>query len=317
MKKALTLLLAVCMIFTLVACGGKEPAETKPAETQPTEPATKEYVLLCTKTDIMQGMQMTPTNMEVWLEEYTTTDEAEAKNAIRASQIETIEYMWTKEAIPGGTILTSAMFTTQVPDGVIPDSPTEGVTYDNHYIGVIDKSGMYVNVSANDITSKFTGTGRSIKVTSVDIMVTDRADGNDKQYTERLTGEYNLKQNNGTLKFSIDESSLDSLGLFSSIEMLVPALVYSEYSECGFSDPIVTITANLDVDGKQQTVVIGGTFAMTIDPNSGLTAMGLLEVVAGLGESGIGGLLGGDGSGLGWLEGLFGGGAGLGDLFGG
>ena len=41
MKKVLTLLLAMCMIFTLVACGGKEPVETKPVET-PTEPQVKE-----------------------------------------------------------------------------------------------------------------------------------------------------------------------------------------------------------------------------------------------------------------------------------
>ena len=234
MKKALTQLLVLCMIFTLAACGEKEPAETKPVETQPTEPAAKEYVLLRTKADIMQGLQMTPDNIAAWFEAYTTTNADEAANAIRWDSRKTIEYLWSKEAIPGGVIVNASMFTTTVPGDVTVNLEAD-LTYDAHYIGVIDKNGLTINVAGVDLLAKLPAgtTGRSISVSEIGIRVLDRAETNpDAEYTSKLTGNYNLKQNQGLLTFKSDSEELD-LGILGSMmgstELLVPALSYAEY----------------------------------------------------------------------------------------
>lgn len=319
MKKVLTLLLALCMIFTLAACGEKEPAETKPVET-PTEPQAKEYVLLRTKADIGPGVQMTPENIDAWFEEYHTTDATEAANAIRWTSKDVIQYQWTKEAIPGNSLVDFTMFTTKVPDGVLPDDLEQELTYDTQYVGMITKDGMTINVAAADLLAKLPAgtTGKAIKVDAIAIEVTDRDQGNtDALYAETLLGSYNMKQSTGMLTFALEKAELDLGGLevlLGGMQNLTPAVAYSTYQEQHFVDPIIKITANINVDGKNHFVMLGGTFTMAIDPNSGLTGESLLKTFsdlmsgAGSGDMGLGGGL------TGWLEGLLGGGAGLGNM---
>jgi predicted small lipoprotein YifL len=322
MKQVLTLLLAMCMIFTLVACGGKEPVETKPVET-PTEPQVKEYVLLKAKTDIGPGVQMTPENMNAWFEEYRTTDEAEAANAIRWASKDAIKYQWTKEAISGNSLVTSTMFTTKVPDGVLPEDLEKELTYDTQYVGMVTKEGMTMNVAAADLLAKLPAgtTGKSLKIEAITIEVTDRDTSNpDALYAETLVGSYNMKQSTGMLTFKLESAKIDLGGLESLLgntQNLTPAIAYSTYQEQHFVDPIVKITATINVDGKDHMVMLGGTFTMAIDPNSGLTANSLLKTfsdfMSGMGSGDMGGL--GDLAGL--LEGLFGGAGGLEGMFGG
>ena len=321
MKRVMTLLLALCMIFALAACGEKEPAETTPSTTQSTEPQTKEYVLLRTKADIMQGLQMTPANIDAWFEAYTTTSEEEAQNAIRWDSRKSIEYMWSKEAISGGTIVNAAMFTTTVPDDVVLN-PEDDVTYDTQYIGMISKDGLTMNVAGVDLLAELPAgtTGRSITVSGVNIKVFDRGDADSENtYTSNLAGTYNLKQNQGLLTFVSDSTGVD-LGILSSLmesaDLIVPAMEYAGYMSHNFTDSVVHITCILNVDGKEHQIALGGTFTMSIDPASGLTAEELLSVAEDFSNTDFSGL-----GGLGGLEGLFGGlfsgGSGLEDLLGG
>lgn len=314
-KKVLMLIcLVACVLCVFSACKSEKPNTTKPT-TAPTEPAMQGYVLAKTKADIPVDSQMTPENIDAWLEQYTTTDENEAKNAVRWSQISSIEYKWTKDNIAKGTILSATMFTNTVPEGVIPPDPTENLTYDKNYIGVIDRSGLSLSMSAADLMSKLPEgtTGKSIQVQYIDVNVIDRDKTNpDANYTERLNGVYNLKQQSGDIVFTMTSSDI-SLGGFESllgnIELLTPAMMYYTYYQQHFNDPVVQISCTVNVDNKPYSIMLGGQFAMTIDPLSGLdhqtlvyiaeqamnggNSMGgnlaeLLEGLLGIGSTGIG-----------------------------
>lgn len=315
MKKVLTIMLAVCMIFSLAACGGnKEPAESKPADTTPTEPAVTEYVLARAKADIKKDLQMTQENMDAWLEEYVTTDAAEAENAIRWDSRKTLVlHKWTKENIAGGTILKQTMFTTTIPDGVLVTDPEEEeVVYKGNYIGVISTDGVTINVSAEEILAALPAgtTGRSIKLNQVSLLVTDEDVSNTNTYVDNLFGDYDLKRDKGQLEFKSDGKSLDLGGLeliLGGSPNLIPALMYASYNEKEFKNPVVKITCNIDVDGKQYTVNLGGKFTMTVDPNLDLSDVNMNNILGMMGGGNNQGNNGNDGllSG-GMLSGLLG-----------
>lgn len=321
MKKMVLVLLclAICALFLFAACKDQQAPNIEPPVDY-TEPATQQYVLVRTKENIPANSQMTPENMDTWVEKYTTTDEGEAQNAVRWYQINSIAYQWTKNDIVKGTILNHTMFTNVIPDGVIPPDPTENLTYDKNYIGVIDTSGLSMNISSLDLMEKLPEgvTGKSIQVQCIDITVLDRDNTNpDAKYMERLNGTYNLKQQSGDIIFTLKSSDVNFGGwevLLDKVEVLIPALIYKTYHDEQFKDPIVQVSCTITVDNKEYPVMLGGEFAMTIDPASGLDHQilmnaaeqlmggnastgsgftGLLEGLLGMGDTGIDGLHGG------------------------
>jgi hypothetical protein len=197
------------------------------------------------------------------------------------------------------------------------------LTYDTQYVGMVTKEGMTMNVAAADLLAKLPAgtTGKSLKVEAITIEVTDRDASNpDALYAETLVGSYNMKQSTGMLTFALESAEINLGGLESllgNMQNLTPAIAYSTYQEQRFVDPIVKITATINVDGKDHVVMLGGTFTMAIDPNSGLTAESLLKTfsdfMSGIDSGDMGGL--GDLAGL--LEGLLGGAGGLEGMFGG
>lgn len=312
MKKILLVLtiLATCALFVFAACQDQQTPDVEPPADN-TEPSLHQYVLARTKEDIPFNTQMTPENIETLLEQYTTTDENEANNAVRWSQISTIVYQWTKYNISAGTILSIPMFSSIVPEGVIPPDPTENLTYDKKYIGVIDKTGLSLNVSADDLMAKLPEgvVGKSMQVQCVDITVLDRDNTNpDAKYTERLNGTYNLKQQSGDIAFTLKSSDVNLGGwevLLDKVEVLIPAIIYKTYHDEQFKDPIVQISCTITVDNKEHPVMLGGEFAMTINPESGLDHQALLDAA----EQLMGGNAGAGGDFAGLLEGLLGMGA--------
>ena len=83
MKKIISLLLALCVVFTLAACAGNKPAETQPAETQPaeTQPAEPgiDYLALVNKLNAL------PEGWEDALETVTITNSVGDEVAIDLS----------------------------------------------------------------------------------------------------------------------------------------------------------------------------------------------------------------------------------------
>lgn len=314
MKKAMLTLLMCAMLvglFMLAACQDQKLPPTPTVEN--TEPIAKLYTLARTKQEIPADTQMTPENIEDWLEQYTTTNETDAQNIVRWAQIESIQYQWTKQAIPSGTLINASMFTNVVPDGVIPPDPSESLTYDKYYAGVLDTSGLTLEIPAADLLEQLPEgvTGKQFQVEYINIKVIDRDEENaDAQYNEQLNGVYNLKHQTGDVKFTVTSSgiNLDGLGLLlGNTEFMAPAMIYYTYHQQDFNDPVVQISCTITVDNKPYPVMLGGEFEMCIDEASGLNPQILMSTAEQIFSGSMGGGF------AEWLDGIIGlGGAGLG-----
>lgn len=273
MKKIISLCVMVCIVFGMTACADNKPAEST-ATTTTTEPATKEYVLVKAKTDIAKDTQMTEDNIDVLFEAFTTSDSDVAKNAIRwANRQSEIQYLWTKDDIAIGTIVNPGMFSTTIPDGVLPstDEELDEPLYDKSYTAIACLDGLYVDIPAFDLLEALQPEVQilsSLSIKKIDIKIFDKNEPDSKIIKDVLIGDYNLAEETGTMRFYLDTSqvNLSIFEEFTDKPELIPLLAYTNFKTQNFQQPVVQMVAYVETDALTYRAVLGGSFDIILDP---------------------------------------------------
>ena len=273
MKKIISLCVMACMVFGMTACADNKPAEST-ITTTAAEPATEEYVLVKAKTDIAKDIQITEDSIDVLFEAFTTSDSDVAKNAIRwANRQSEIQYLWTKDDIAIGTIVNSGMFSTIIPDGVLPstDEELDEPLYDNSYTAMAGLDGLYVDIHAFDLLAALQPEVQilpSLSIKKIDITIFDKNEPDGKILKDVLIGDYNLAEETDTMRFHLDTSqvNLSMFKEFADKPEWIPLLAYANFQTQNFQQPVVKMVAYVETDTLTHRAVLGGSFDIILDP---------------------------------------------------
>lgn len=253
MKRIIAIVLALCTIFCLAACGKTEPQPTQPQK--PTSTQKTEYRILRTTKEVPAGIQMTPTEINKYFECYTTEDYEEYKEGVAFNTcMDIIGYYWTRDAIPSGTVVNSGMFTTQIPDGILPEPPQPGYNpIYGEYIIYIDETGMTMEIPVEDIWGALPEAlqgKENIEIGLLTLRITDKMPSNDQVFQESMPCDMKLTPNG---KFY-----LKSTAGVSETQGMYLGLMYMSYLGCEFREPQIEISGLATYDGKQYPFTLNG-----------------------------------------------------------